>query len=238
MIVNLLLLIALVGAFMYSGKLFTKANPAVMAKLVKQGGGALALLAAGFLLLRGRIDVAAGLAGLGLWLLGWSAGPGFGGLFRSAGQKPKVSRVRSPMIEMELDIETGTMNGTVLAGAKEGRRLDELTRPDCEALLQTCRRDDPDGARLLEAYLDRRFPGWRPAGQDDGYAGDQGSRRTGPMTEQEAYEVLGLAKTATREDITRAHRSLMKKLHPDHGGTTSLAARVNEAKEVLMRSHS
>ena len=57
------------------------------------------------------------------------------------------------------------------------------------------------------------------------------------MTEEEAYQILGLAKTASREDITRAHRSLMKKLHPDHGGTTSLAARVNEAREVLMRRH-
>jgi hypothetical protein len=237
MVVNLLLLLALIGAFMYSGKLFAKANPAVMARLVKQGGGVAALLAAGLLLLRGRIDVAAGLAGLGLWLLGWSAGPSFGGLFRSAGQKPKVSRVRSPMVEMELDLETGAMNGTILAGTKEGRRLDDLTRPECEEFLQACQRDDPEGARLLEAYLDRRFPGWRPAGQDDGHAGDHGSRRTGPMTEQEAYEVLGLAKTATREDITRAHRALMKKLHPDHGGTTNLAARVNEAREVLMRRH-
>ena len=237
MVINLLLLLALLGAVMYSGKLFSKANPAVMARLVKQGGGVAVLLAAGLLMVRGRFEVAAGLAGLGLWLLGWSAGPSFGGLFRSAGQKPKVSRVRSAMIEMELDIETGSMNGMVLAGPKEGRLLDELTRPDCEELLQTCLRDDPDGARLLEAYLDRRFPGWRPAGQDDGDPGANGSRRTGAMTEQEAYEVLGLTKAATREDITRAHRTLMKKLHPDHGGTTSLAARVNEAKEVLMRRH-
>ena len=57
------------------------------------------------------------------------------------------------------------------------------------------------------------------------------------MTEDEAYEVLGLAKGASGEDIARAHRSLMKKLHPDQGGTTSLAARVNEARDILSRRH-
>jgi curved DNA-binding protein CbpA len=57
------------------------------------------------------------------------------------------------------------------------------------------------------------------------------------MSEDEAYEVLGLPKNATAEDISRAHRGLMKKFHPDQGGTTSLAARVNEAKDILMRRH-
>lgn len=238
MITNVLVLLLIVAIVLYGGKLFANANPAVLARLLKRGGGLAALAAAGLLLMRGRIDVAAGLAGLGLWLLGWSSSYGLAGIFRPSSQARQTSRVRSAMIEMELDHETGAMSGVVLAGAREGRKLDELTRSDCEDLLQTCRHDDPDGARLLEAYLDRRFPGWRPAGERDADTG-RGSRGrfTGAMTEQEAYEVLGLGKGASREDITRAHRSLMKKLHPDHGGTTSLAAQVNEAKEILMRRH-
>jgi hypothetical protein len=238
MLPHILIALVVIAAVLYGGKFFAKANPATMAKLMKQAGGVASLAAAGFLLLRGRVDVAAGLAGLGLWLLGLSSGPSWAsGLFRSSSAKGKVSKVRSAMIEMELDVETGNMSGTVIAGQRAGQKLEELTRPDCEALYTVCQRDDPDGARLLEAYLDRRFPGWRPAVDGDADARQSRDRRSGAMPEDEAYEILGLAKTASREDITAAHRSLMKKLHPDHGGTTRLAAQINEAKEVLMRRH-
>ncbi|MGB8901227.1 MAG: DnaJ domain-containing protein, partial [Methylocella sp.] len=189
--------------------------------------------------LRGRFDMALGLGGLGAWLLGLRGGS-LSRMFKSHGgpRTRKVSCVRSAMIEMELDHGTGKMRGTVLAGPDEGKSLDAMTRPQCEALHDLCCRDDPEGARLMEAYLDRRFAGWRTAAQNQRHPGrGHAGGRAGTMSEDEAYEVLGLQKGASDEEVARSHRSLMKKLHPDHGGSTDLAARVNEAKDVLMRRH-
>ncbi|MGH6811935.1 MAG: DnaJ domain-containing protein [Methylocella sp.] len=220
-------------------KAFAAADPAALARVIRRGGGGAALLAGAVLLLRGRFDMALGLGGLGAWLLGLRGGP-LSRMFNSySGPRTrKVSCVRSAMIEMELDHGTGKMRGTVLAGPDEGKSLDAMTRPQCEALHDLCCRDDPEGARLMEAYLDRRFAGWRAAAQNQHDPGrGRARRRAGTMSEDEAYEVLGLQKGASDEEVARSHRSLMKKLHPDHGGSTDLAARVNEAKDVLMRRH-
>lgn len=222
-------------------KAYTKTPPAMLATILKRGGGFGALALGGLFLARGRIDLGLVLGGFGLWLLGlagWS-----GAAFRPTGAGSRgVSRVRSAMIEMELDHATGAIRGVILAGHDEGKSLDALTRPQVLELYDVCLRDDPDGARLLEAYLDRRFAGWRAAGDAHADAGGAGAserraRRAGTISEDEAYEILGLKKGAAAAEIARAHRDLMKKLHPDLGGTTDLAARVNEAKEVLMRRH-
>ncbi len=214
---------------------FSKADPKQAARVLRAIGGAAALIFAGFLLLRGEIGVAVPVGLFGLGLLGWvSLWPAtFGARTqKSAGQ---TSRVRTDFLEMELDHDSGAMHGRVLKGKLEGAALDTLDRATLIALFGEI---DADSQKLLAAYLDRREPGWREHAQGDAGAG--GGPRPSPggkMTEEEAYQILGIQPGASAEDVTRAYRSLMKKLHPDQGGTTYLAARVNEAKDVLLRRH-
>ena len=134
---------------------------------------------------------------------------------------------------MELDHDTGAMRGTILQGRHAGVPLEAL---DIATLAALAGEIDEESRALLAAYLDRREPGWREDAQSDAAPGP-GAARTSKMTEQEAYEILGLKPGTSAEEIGRAHRMLMKKLHPDQGGSTYLAARVNEAKEILLRRH-
>jgi hypothetical protein len=235
--ITLLYGVAAVAAVWWVSRFFAGANPAVLSKRMKQIGGGVALAAAAVLLFRGRFDMALMLGGVAAWLLGWSGFslPGFGS--RTARSPGSVSRVRSALIEMELDHDTAEMDGTVLAGPLAGRRLRELDEAALRQLHEMCRASDPDGVRLLEAYLDRRFAGWREHAEGDADPGPHGRTQAGAMTKEEAYQILGLQPGAGPDEIRRAHRTLMLKLHPDQGGTTYLAARINEAKDVLLGRH-
>jgi hypothetical protein len=213
----------------------SKADPKIAARVLKAGGGLIALGMAVFLGLRGVLYIAFPLGAFGLGLLGWMPfGPaGFSQRTQKSGGQ--VSRVRSRFLEMELDHDSGAMRGRIIAGSRQGADLDGLS---VEALAALTSEFDEESRALLVAYLDRRDPGWSEHAQADAAAGrrDAGGAR-GKMTEQEAYEILGLQPGASAQEVSRAHRNLMKKLHPDQGGTTYLAARVNEAKDVLLRRH-
>ncbi|GJD64516.1 molecular chaperone DnaJ [Methylobacterium frigidaeris] len=235
--------LVLVGLW-WLGRHYATANPTTIARVVRQAGGWLALAVAAFLFLRGRFDMAGALGLGGAWLLGWRQGSplpfGLGrvGLGTTAARRQDAtSRVRSAMLEMELDHASGAMRGTVLAGSLAGQALDGLGLPRLVALLSECRASDPDGARLLETYLDRRFSGWRVDAEADRDPRPGGAAQPGPMTEEEAYQILGLQRGAPLGEVRRAHRTLMKRLHPDQGGSDYLAARVNAAKDFLLNRH-
>jgi len=237
--VSLLYGLAVLILVWWLAKLFAGTNPKVLARLMKTVGGVASLGVAGLLMVRGRMDMAIFLGGIGAWLLGWSAtGPGgirFPWADRSGPTPGATSKVGSTLLEMELDHDSGAMAGSVRAGAFAGRALDSLSMAELSALMRECLARDPDGARLLEAYLDRRSPGWREDAQRDGDAGQRGAPGAGAMTQQEAYDILGLQPGAGEEAIREAHRALMKRIHPDAGGTSGLAARVNQAKDVLVK---
>jgi hypothetical protein len=231
----LILGVAVLILLLWAASAFSKVDPKQAARLLRTIGGAGALLFAAFLLFRGQIGIAIPVGTVGLGLLGWlSLWPAsFGGRTRkSPGQ---VSRVRSAFLEMELDHDSGAMRGHILAGRYEGAALDALDLPTLVGFIGEI---DNDSRELLMAYLDRRQPRWREDAKGNAASGQgDGASPSGKMTEEEAYQVLGLQPGATADEIGRAHRSLMKKLHPDQGGSTYLAARVNQAKDVLLRRH-
>ena len=180
-------------------------------------------------LIHGNVWAAVCLFGLSLWMLG-----------RSGGGRPAraASTIqRSTTVELATDRNSGRRVARMIGGPHAGAVLDSIGLDGCLAVLAACRGPDPGGALLLEAYLDSRSAGWRPTRETDHDAGPRRTRATGGMTEEQAYQLLGLGSGAPRDAVVSAHRSLMKKWHPDQGGTADLAARANEAKEVLLRRH-
>jgi len=154
---------------------------------------------------------------------------------KSAGQ---ASRVRTAMLEMELNHDSGDVDGTVIEGQMEGRRLSSLSLSQLFLLHEECVRAGDQSVALLEAYLDSMHPDWR-AREGAPRGGARARRETGgssggTMDRQEALEVLGLERNASEDDIRAAHKRLMKRFHPDHGGSSYLAARINQAKDTLL----
>lgn len=223
------------------GYAFTQANPATLARSLRYAAVGILALAAVIFALTERIGLAVFIGTVAwslltqgrLWPGGW---PYYGGHDAGGSTRPrqdKSSAVRTDWISLELDHMTGEMDGDVLKGHHVGEKLSAMTR---EALLSLYNesRADPETRRLLETYLDRRFGmDWRNAGQQQSQSQSR-ARGDAAMSRDEAYRVLGLESGASAEDIRAAHRRLMMQIHPDKGGTSYLAAKINEAKEVLL----
>jgi hypothetical protein len=226
----LLVLAALVLFFWIIGR-FGKGNPATVARLIRQSGGVALMALSGFLALRGSAAIAAPLFMLGLGLLVPNFSFPGGNLNwgrRSEGQK---SSVRTEMLAMELDHDSGTLDGEVLVGEFKGKRLKSMTLEQLLGLLRECQTASDQSAGLLEAYLDRTHHDWR---RTTGSRKSTGARPSGAMTREEAYAVLGLKPNCGEKEIRAAHRRLMKQLHPDSGGSDYLAAKINQAKDTLV----
>ena len=217
---------------------FARADLATLVAAVKWIGGTLAVLLGLYLIFRGQFGVALALTGLALML--WRAGRGrlgrgLGGAFAHLGRVPpspgQQSTVETPYLHMSLDHDSGGMDGTVRQGPFAGRALSTLGLDELLDLLAECARADEQSAQLIEAYLDRGpHPEWRETMRARGRA----ATGRGQMTPEEAREVLGVGRDATADEIKEAHRRLMQLHHPDRGGSTYIAAKLNLAKEVLL----
>jgi hypothetical protein len=213
------------------GRAFVNADPAALARGLRWTAIAFAILLLVFLIASEQLAPALAVAG-GLLTVA-VRGRALWQHFRAAGgpTSGRVSEVETAMLRMTLDHDSGTMSGTVRQGPHQGRRLSELAPEELLALWRACRAEDEASAKLLETYLDRTTPDWR-----QGAAGKGGERAAaGAMSREEAYKILDLPQGAPAADVKAAHRRLMLKLHPDQGGSTYLAARINQAKDLLIK---
>lgn len=222
-------------ALFLAGRWFVQADPKLLVRVVKWlafGAVAGAIL---FLALTGRLAWAfATLPVLFAWFIRlrylYSLGKAFSRMMGGLGTGgPKTSGVDTRFLSMTLDHETGAMTGSVREGEFAGRRLETLGLEELLRLLGECGAD-PQSVQVLEAYMDRQHPDWRAAG-----GGANGSAFSGTMTAEEAYRILGLELGASDEAVKEAHRRLISGLHPDHGGSSFLAAKVNQAKDFLLK---
>ncbi|HJO96643.1 MAG: hypothetical protein QGF38_11150 [Rhodospirillales bacterium] len=145
----------------------------------------------------------------------------------------QVSEIATRFLRVTLDHDSGAIAGEVIDGPHAGRRLEDLGLDDLIGLLGICQTADEQSAQVLTAYLDRIHPDWRVHAQPGGGGSGDGFAN-GPMSRDEALQILGLEPDAGPDAIKEAHRRLMAGLHPDHGGSTYLAAKLNEAKELLL----
>lgn len=227
---NLIIALVVVFGGLWLIRKFARIAPSQVPGLTKKLMGGALIGLSGLLALRGLATYAVPLFALGLGMIGQSAvfPNGFPWNKKTAGQK---SRVATDILAMELDHDTGRMTGEVLSGPFQGAQLEELSMNDLRTFYNYCEQSSDQSLSLLESWLDRSKPEWRETWSG---AGKAKSSATGAMSHDEALAVLGLKAGATTDEIKNAHRRLMKDFHPDHGGSDYLAAKINQAKEVLL----
>jgi len=213
---------------------FSRLRPAMRADVLRWGLGGGAVLLTVALAIGRRIDLAVftGAAAFSILRYGRLGPITLGGGSVSA---DNLSKVRSRYLAMTLDHDSGAVEGRVIAGQFSGRDLLDLGEFETRSLIEEIA-TDTDSMTLLESWLDANRAGWREYFEETAKS-ESGTR--GPVDEDaEAYAVLGLRRGATTDEIKAAHRELMKGVHPDHGGSSYLAAKINEARDRLLRTGS
>ena len=243
-----LIIIAAVVVIYLILRQFMRSSPAQVANFIRQFGLVLVIGLLLFLLATGRLNwvfaaAAAAVLSLKRLLPLLRYVPLLRGVYQhfqtqqanqagpASGQSSSVS---ARYVRMTLEHDSGAMDGEVLSGSHQGARLSQLSLTQLLDLLRAWQ-DDNESVALLQAYLERVHPDWQAqTGSDNGYRSSTSVPASGQMTRAEACQILGVADDARDEDIISAHRRLMQKLHPDRGGSTYLAAKINQAKDVLL----
>lgn len=235
----LILAIALIVGLFLVGRWWVQAEPRQLVKALRWTGAVIGVVLFAFIALSGRWSW---LPALLFFVLPWLARyRALKSMHKNArGPQPgQSSQISTRFLRMELDHDSGEMNGDVIDGQYAGQRLDQLNLGQLIELWRECATADEQSRLVLENYLDRGHPDWRsvagagPREETAGPRSDSPWTKTG-MSAEEACEILGVAAGATPKDIEDAYRQAMKSAHPDHGGSDWMAAKVNQAKDVLI----
>ena len=232
----LLMGVALFGVILIAARWFVNADPAEVVRILRWLAVLIGVAFVAFLALRGFWG-----ALLPLFFFGWR-------YFRRRAQRAAFSRPPDPLdqphngrssevctatLRMSLDHDTGDLDGDVLRGRFAGSHLGALTDHELLLLLAECSQADQESVQLLETYLDRRLgPAWRD--NHGGTSSHAPGGQQGAMSRDEALSALGLELGASDSEIREAHHRLMKRVHPDQGGSTFLATKINQAKDLLL----
>lgn len=241
MIAYLVLGVALLIGFVLLAKWFAETEPRSVIRAILWALGVLGVIAGLALLWAGRYQLA--------WI-GLPALIGLASRWRQivnaikAARGPaqgQTSQVETRFLNMTLEHDTGVMTGVVREGRFQGAHVEDLDLNELVELWRELRAEDAQSAAVLEAYLDKvhgdawRDPAEGMGGDDAAGASRQGAPSgAGRMSAEEAWEILGLQPGASADDIRAAYRKLMQKLHPDHGGSNYFAAKLNQARRVLL----
>jgi hypothetical protein len=141
--------------------------------------------------------------------------------------KTSPSQFRSKSLVVEINFATRQMDGEILQGDYAGKRLSELSETQLQSLAASLKESDRESFVLLQAYLMR-------SGNGQYSPGDEQPANYADFSEQEAYKILGLEQGASSEEVIKAHKRLMQRMHPDRGGSDYLAAKINRAKDKLV----
>lgn len=228
---NFLIAIIVVVGGLWLIRKAAKMSPQAASGFAYKAGGVAVIGFSAMLALRGQMQLAVPVFLFGAGLIGKNAAFPNGFKWPGAKSTGQKSRVATSVLSMELDHDTGTMDGDVLQGPSRGKRLSQLNDGELRSLHQLSQSATDQSQALLEAWLDRNRDDWRNAWQAGGKAADT---RSGAMSRDEARAILGVKPDATQDEVRAAHRRLMKDFHPDKGGSDYLAAKINAAKDVLL----
>lgn len=232
-----LLGIALLVGLLLISKWFSTVDPKILVKALKVTAFLVLAVSAAFLALTGRLGWALGVgAALLPWLMAFARGARTAKNYArmSGGGGGQTSTVTTRFFRMSLNHDTGELDGEVMEGPYSGRVLSAMSLAELLDLLGQCRTSDEQSRQVLEAYLDRVHSGWRDTQEHAESDSDAHGTVQADMTRKQAYEILGLEPGASESEIKAAYHRLIATLHPDKGGSNFLAAKVNQAKELLL----